>query len=79
MAAQIVAGHNRDVAVTLTPVGEGRFEIYLNGEELYSRKNPPANSRPPADIRNVVVDVAEAARGKLLAALKAEATPAGAH
>lgn len=79
MAAQIVAGHNREVAVTLTPVGDGRFEIYLNGEEIYSRKSPPSSARPPADVRNVVVDVAEIARGKLLAALKAEATPAGGH
>ena len=79
MAAQIVAGHNREVAVTLTPVGDGRFEIYLNGEEIYSRKSPPASARAPADVRNVVVDVAETARGKLLAALNAEATPVGGH
>jgi len=77
VAAQIVAGHNRDVAVTLTPVGEGRFEIYLNGEQIYSRKDPPASSRPATDVRNIVVDVAETARGKLLAALRAGApTPA---
>jgi len=71
----MVAGHNKDVAVTLTPVGEGRFEIYVNGEQIYSRKDPPASSKPATDIRNIVVDVAETARGKLLAALR-EATPA---
>ena len=79
MAAQIVAGRNREVAVTLTPVGEGRFEIYLNGEEIYNRKNPPTSSKPGADIRNVVVDVAEGVRSKLLASLKAVPTPAGGH
>jgi len=68
-----------EVAVTLTPVGEGRFEIYLNGEEVYNRKNPPASSRPAADIRAAAVDVAEGARSKLLATLKGEATPASGH
>ncbi len=71
----MVAGHNRDVAVTLTPVDEGRFEIYVNGEQIYSRKDPPPSSKPATDIRNIVVDVAETARGKLLAALR-EAAPA---
>ena len=78
MAAQMVAGHNREVAVTLTPVGEGRFEIYVNGEEIYNRKSPPESPKPGADVRAIVVDVAEVARGKLLAALKAE-TPAIGH
>ena len=77
MAAQIVAGHNREVAVALTPVGEGRFEIYVNGEQVYSRKEPPASSKPATDIRNIVVDVAETARGKLLAALRAEVAAPG--
>ena len=76
MAAQVVAGHNMEVAVTLTPVAEGRFEIYLNGDEVYTRKNPPASSRPAADVRAVAVDVAENVRSKLLAALKAEPAPA---
>ena len=78
MAAQIVAGHNREVAVTLTPVGDGRFEIYVNGEQIYSRKDPPASSKPATDIRNIVVDVAETPRGKLMAALRA-AEPAASH
>lgn|GEM_PF-1525027 len=78
MAAQIVAGHNREVAVTLTPVGEGRFEIYINGEQVYSRKAPPESTKPAIDIRNVVVEVAETARGKLLTALRA-APPAASH
>jgi hypothetical protein len=78
VAAQIVAGHNRDVAVTLTPVGEGRFEIYINGEQVYSRKDPPASTKPAIDVRNVVVEVAETARGKLLTALRA-ASPSASH
>jgi len=79
MAAEICSGRNREVAVALTPVGQGRFEIYLNGEEVYNRKSPPATDKTPADIY-AVVDVAQRIRTKLLAALSAaDAAPAGGH
>ncbi len=81
MAAQIVAGRNREVGVTLTPVGQGRFEIYLNGEQVYHRKQPPPDLKDPiGDVRNGV-SVAELVRTKLLSALeKASAEqPAPAH
>lgn len=72
------------MALTLTPVGGGRFEVYLNGEELYNRKSPPAIDRPIADVRTIVT-LAEEIRGKLMAALDAAdaaaaaaGTPAGA-
>ena len=80
MAAQICAGRNREVGVTLTPVGQGRFEIYLNGEQLYNRKEPPAEVKDQiGDVRGSV-SVGEMVRTKLLSALEA-ATPAasGAH
>ena len=77
MAAQIVAGRNREVGVTLTPVGQGRFEIYLNGEQLYNRKEPPTDTvkDPIGDVRGSV-SVAEMVRTKLLAVLEGAAAPA---
>jgi predicted Rdx family selenoprotein len=71
VAAQIVGGRNREVGVTLSPAGGGRFEIYLNGEKLYDRKEPPSDAPNPAgDVRNNV-QIAERVRTKLLAALEA--------
>ena len=74
MASQIVAGRNREVGLTLTPVGQGRFEIYLNGEQLYNRKEPPNDvvKDPIGDVRGSA-SVAEMVRTKMLAALE-EAT-----
>ena len=66
----MIAGRNREVALTLTPAGGGRFEVYLNGEELYNRKSPPAIDKPIADVRTIV-HLADEIRGKLLAALDA--------
>jgi hypothetical protein len=72
VAAQICAGRNREVGVTLTPVAQGRFEIYLNGEQLYNRKQPPTDviKDPVGDVRGSV-SVAEMVRTKLLSALDA--------
>jgi predicted Rdx family selenoprotein len=70
LAAQICAGKNREVGVTLTPVGQGRFEIYLNGEMLYNRKEPPPEVKDAVgDVRGAV-SVAELVRTKLLSALE---------
>jgi hypothetical protein len=71
LAAQICAGRNREVGVTLTPVGQGRFEIYLNGDQLYNRKEPPNDvvKDPIGDVRGSV-SVAEMVRTKLLSALE---------
>jgi len=80
VAAQIVAGRNREVGVTLTPVGQGRFEIYLNGQQVYHRKEPPSELKDPTgDVRNAV-SVAELVRTKLLSALEqAQSEPVAAH
>jgi hypothetical protein len=83
VAAQIVAGRNREVGVTLTPIGQGRFEIYLNGEQLYNRKEPPVDvvKDPIGDVRGSV-SVAEMVRTKLMTALEeanAAAPAAAAH
>jgi hypothetical protein len=80
LAAQICAGRNREIGVTLTPVGQGRFEIYLNGEQLYNRKEPPTDvvKDPIGDVRGSV-SVAEMVRTKLLSALEAATPAAAAH
>ncbi len=81
LAAQIVAGRNREVGVQLTPVGQGRFEVYLNGEQVYNRKEPPNEvvKDPVADVRGSS-SVAEMVRTKLMTALdNAPATPGGGH
>jgi hypothetical protein len=77
VAAQIAAGRNREVGVTLTPVGQGRFEIYLNGEQVYNRKEPPTDTvkDPIGDVRGSS-SVAEMVRTKLFAALDAAAAAA---
>jgi hypothetical protein len=79
LAGQICAGKNREVGVTLTPVGKGRFEIYIDGNLVYNRKEPPPELQDPiGDVRNGV-SVGEYARTKLLAALEAAPTAAAAH
>ena len=80
MAAQIAAGRNREIGVTLTPVGQGRFEIYLNGEQVYNRKEPPNEvvKDPIGDVRGSV-SVAEMVRTKLLAALNEAGDQQAAH
>ena len=79
MAAQIVAGRNREVNVALTPVGQGRFEIYLNGDLMYNRKEPPTDVVKDAigDVRGGV-SVAEMVRTKLMTALENVPAPAAA-
>jgi Rdx family len=81
VAAQAAGGRNREVGVTLTPAGQGRFEVYLNGDLIYNRKELPGADTfkdPTGDVRNGV-SVGEFVRTKLLAALEkatAEAPPA---
>ena len=38
MATEISDGHIREIDITLTPVHEGRFEVYVNGTKVYDRK-----------------------------------------
>lgn len=38
MATEISDGHIRETDITLTPVHEGRFEVYVNGNKVYDRK-----------------------------------------
>jgi predicted Rdx family selenoprotein len=67
------------VGVTLTPVGQGRFEIYLNGDLVYNRKQALEFvdvKDPIGDVRNGV-SVAEAIRTKVLSALERATAEAG--
>jgi predicted Rdx family selenoprotein len=38
VATELSDGHIRETDITLTPVHEGRFEVYVNGKKLYDRK-----------------------------------------
>ena len=38
MATEISDGHIREIDITLTPVHEGRFEVFVNGTKVYDRK-----------------------------------------
>jgi selT/selW/selH-like putative selenoprotein len=70
VAGQAVAGRNREVGVTLTPASQGRFEVYLDGDLIYDRKQPPADGpqEPVGDVKNAV-SVAEYVRTKVLTKL----------
>src|ERR1700730_15296560 len=71
VAGQVVAGRNREVGVTLTPAGQGRFAVFVDGELVYDRKEPPDDivKDPIGDVRNAV-SVAEVIRTKVLAKLE---------
>jgi predicted Rdx family selenoprotein len=38
LATEVSEGHIREIDITLTPVHEGRFEVYVNGTKVYDRK-----------------------------------------
>jgi hypothetical protein len=38
VATEICDGRIRETDITLTPVHEGRFEVYINGKKVYDRK-----------------------------------------
>jgi predicted Rdx family selenoprotein len=42
VAAELSDGRVRETDRTLTPVHEGRFEVYVNGTKVYDRKEPGA-------------------------------------
>ena len=41
-------GRVRETSITLTPAGDGRLEIYLNGRKVYDRKEAGAGDFYPA-------------------------------
>jgi predicted Rdx family selenoprotein len=38
VAAELTDGHVKETSITLTPVSDGRFEIYVNDRKVYDRK-----------------------------------------
>ncbi len=39
MAAEFWSTFGSDVALTITPVSEGRLEIYMDGQKLFDRRD----------------------------------------
>ena len=48
VAAELSSINYRETAVTLTPAGKGVFQVYLNGDKVYDRKEPGAVDFLPA-------------------------------
>ena len=48
MATELSDGHTKETDITLTPVHEGRFEVYVNGNKLYDRKEAGDNDFLPS-------------------------------
>jgi predicted Rdx family selenoprotein len=48
VAAELSDGHIRETDITLTPVHDGRFEIYVNGKKVYDRKESEATDFYPS-------------------------------
>jgi predicted Rdx family selenoprotein len=73
VATELSDGHIRETDITLTPVHEGRFEVYLNGKKLYDRKEAGDKDFLPS-LREI---------GKVKQALRdaigSNAAPAGGH
>lgn len=42
MAVEIWHEFGRDIAITLSPVGQGRLEVYLDGDKVLDRKEEGA-------------------------------------
>ncbi|MBM2826080.1 MAG: hypothetical protein HW403_144 [Dehalococcoidia bacterium] len=55
MAAELCDGRVRETSIALTPAGDGRFEIYVNGKKIYDRKEAGAGDFYPSlgEIRKV--------------------------
>lgn len=76
MAAELTDGRVKETNIQLTPVGGGRFEIYVDGEKVYDRLAPGEKDFYPS-LRSQ-----REARKKLVAAIEAaipEGDLAGAH
>jgi predicted Rdx family selenoprotein len=65
MATEFFAACGKDVALELTPAGGGTYEVYLNGEKIWDRKEvegrPYPNLAIVRELRQKVVDAVKAA------------------
>ena len=73
VAAELSSINYRETAITLTPAGKGVFQVYLNGEKVYDRKEPGAVDFLPA-LREIH-KIRETIRG----ILTEEPSPAASH
>lgn len=48
VAAELTSSNYRQTAITLTPAEKGRFEVYVDGQKVYDRKEPGAVDFLPA-------------------------------
>ena len=81
MATELCDGNIRATDITLTPVHEGRFEIYLNGKKVYDRKEAGDKDFLPSlremgKAKAMLKEAIEAARA---ASPAPAAAPASAH
>ena len=64
MATELWAAHDPgDVAIKLTPVHQGRLEVYLNGEKIFDRKEDPDGFPNLPKINELKMVVAESVFG----------------
>ena len=60
MATELWTAHDPgDVAIKLTPVHQGRLEVYLNGEKIFDRKEDPDGFPNLTKINELKMIVAE--------------------
>jgi predicted Rdx family selenoprotein len=63
MATEMFASFGKDLAIQLTPVGQGRYEVYLNGNKIWDKKEAPGKPYPSLaiihDLQPVVAKVLE--------------------
>jgi predicted Rdx family selenoprotein len=69
MATEMFAAFGKDLAIQLTPVGQGRYEVYLNGEKIWDKKEAPGKPYPNLGIIHDLTPVVQ----KALEAVPAEA------
>jgi predicted Rdx family selenoprotein len=53
VAAELTDGRVRETAIALTPAGDGRFEIYVNGTKIYDRKEAGESGDFLASLRKI--------------------------
>ena len=61
MATELFAKFGNDLAVQLTPAGQGRYEVYLNGDKIWDKREAPGKPYPSlAIIHDLVPAVSKA-------------------
>jgi len=62
VAAELCDGKVRETNIVLTPVGGGRFEVYLDGKKLYDRKEAGDKDFLPSlrELRKIQDEIAKA-------------------